>query len=112
MLAIKPHMALLFPVALVAIRAWRTVRSSALTASVFLLFSSWVMGGGALRRCYSSLGEARRLLENGVCQDKMPTVFSSLRMLGAPVRLAYCVHGLVALGAVVVVWRIWRSCGV
>jgi hypothetical protein len=110
LLAVKPHLALLFPVALIAIGAWRALASAAITAAAFFLVSAWVMGTAALKQSYESLGHARALLEDGTCQEKMPTVFSFLRMLGMPIRAAYCIHALVALAAVAAVWKVWRCC--
>jgi len=36
LLAIKPHLALLFPVALIAIGAWRTLLAAAVTGTTFI----------------------------------------------------------------------------
>lgn len=110
LLLIKPHLTLLFPVALLAAKAWRACISAAVTTAAFLLVSARVIGTAALKQNLAALSYARALLETGVCQDKMPTVFSFLRTLGMSVRAAYCVQGLVALLAGAAVWRVWRSC--
>ena len=110
LLAIKPHLALVFPVALIAIGAWRAFASSAMTTVAIVLLSARVMGAAALKQTLGNLGYARALLEDGVCQEKMPTVFSFVRMLGAPLRLAYGIHALVALVAMAAVWKVWRGC--
>ena len=110
LLAMKPHLALLFPVALIAIGAWRTFTSAAVTTLAFVLVSARVIGTAALKQSFNSLGGVRALLEAGVGQEKMPTVFSFLHILGVPLRAAYCMHALVALVATAVVWKVWRSC--
>jgi hypothetical protein len=110
LLAIKPHLALLFPVALIAIGAWRTFASAAITTVAFVLVSVRVMGSAALKQTFASLGYARALLEDGACREKMPTVFSFLRFLGTPLRAAYALHALVAMLAIAAVWKVWRSC--
>lgn len=111
LLSIKPHLALLFPVALLAIRAWRAFASAAITTVSLVLLGAYAMGAAALKQSVGNLGYARVLLEDGVCLEKMPTVFSFLRFLGLPIRAAYCLHALVALVAITVVWKVWRRPG-
>lgn len=111
LLAIKPHLALLFPVALIAIRAWRTFFAAAATTLTFTAISTAVVGMASLKACLGSLSYARIFLQNGFLPwVKMPTVFAFLRLLGVPVMAAYIVHAAVAAGAVLAVWRTWRGC--
>lgn len=112
LLAIKPHLALLFPVALIAIRAWRAFLAAAVTTVAFTTIGTAVFGVGTLEACLGSLRYARIFLEDGSLPwSKMPTMFAFLRLLGAPVMAAYLVHGIVAAAAVLAVWRTWRRCG-
>jgi hypothetical protein len=109
LLAIKPHLALLFPVALVAIGAWRAIVAATITAVGFTAAGTAVLGTVTLRACLASLSYARHLVEVGLLPwAKMPTVFAFLRLLGAPIAAAYVIHGIVALAATFAVWRIWR----
>lgn len=111
LLAIKPHLALLFPVALIAIGAWRTLIAAALTAFAFVALGTAVLGTATLKACLASLGYARLFLESGTLPwPKMPTVFAFVRLLGMPVTGAYVMHGVVAAGAVLAVWYVWRRC--
>ena len=110
LLAIKPHLALLFPVALIAIGAWRTLVTALLTGATFLALGTAILGLDTLHACLGSLRYARLFLEGGFLPwVKMPTVFALLRLLHVPVTAAYLVHGIVALLATIVVWRIWRT---
>ncbi len=110
LLAVKPHLALLFPVVLIAVRAWKTLVVSMVTAVVMTGAGVAVAGAGTLTACVGSLGTARRLLEDGSLPwAKMPTVFASLRLLGVPVAGAYAVHGVMAAAAAWAVWRVWRE---
>ena len=109
LLTLKPQLAVLFPVALLAIGAWRALISAALTALCFSGLGTAVLGSASIRGCFASLGYARQFLESGALPwVKMPTVFAFLRLLGTPVIGAYAVHGLVAAGAVFAVWYVWR----
>lgn len=114
LLSIKPHLVLLFPVALVAIGAWRTLFTAAIVAIVFMLASTFILGADTITAWLHSIDLARSLLETkggfGYWVN-MPTMFAFLRLLDVPVREAYMGQALVALVALVAVWRIWRNSG-
>jgi hypothetical protein len=110
LLAIKPHLALLFPVALIAIGAWRTLLAAAVTGTTFIAVGTAVLGIATLKACLASISYARLFLENGYLPwSKMPTVFAFLRLLRMPVAGAYILHALVSAVAVLAVWRVWRG---
>lgn len=109
LLGIKPHLALLFPVALLAIGAWRSIVVAAITTCGLMAAGTAVLGLGTFQAWLGSIRVAGMLLENGgLPWYKMPTVFALVRMLGAPPALAYGLHAMAALGATVTVWRAWR----
>jgi len=109
MLAIKPHLALLFPVALLAVGAWRTFWVAGAVAAALMGLGTAVLGVATLEACLASLDLARRLLEAGALPwYKMPTVFAFLRMLGVPSALAYAGHAMLAVAATAAVWIVWR----
>ncbi len=111
LLCIKPHLAVLFPLCLIAIGAWRTFLWAAVTVVVFTLLSAMVLGADTLVAFLQGLREASQLLDAGQAPlAKMPSVFVSLRLLHVPLATAYAVHGAVALLATGVVWRVWRRC--
>jgi hypothetical protein len=110
LLVIKPHLALFFPVALIAIGAWRTLATAAITATAFTAISTAVLGFDTVRAFVGSLHYARIFLEDGSLPwGKMPATFTLLRLLGTPVPWAYAAHGCVAVTAGVAVWHVWRS---
>jgi hypothetical protein len=112
LLAIKPHLAVLFAVALLAVRGWRTLLSAAVTAAAFLGLSVAVFGPGALTAWLDSLQLARLATESGMLPwHKMPSTFALLRLLGTPVAWAYAGHALVAVAGVAAVWLVWRRSG-
>jgi len=109
LLVIKPHLLLLFPVALVAIRAWRTLFSAAVTAIAFIGLSAAVLGMATWKAFFANVVVVRAYLEQGLLPwQKMPTVFAFLRILHAPVAAAYVVQGIGAAAAVSAVWYVWR----
>ncbi|NTW56044.1 MAG: DUF2029 domain-containing protein [Chlorobiaceae bacterium] len=109
--AIKPHLALLFPVALLAIGAWRTIITAALTAITCTSIGTITLGIGVLNGFIANLDHARLMLENGfIPWSRMPTVFAFLRLIGIPVALTYVIHFVFASGVVILVWHVWRRC--
>lgn len=109
LLAIKPHLAILFPVALVAIGAWRSIVAAAVTACALMAAGTAVLGQATFKAWLGSIATAQMLLEQGgLPWQKMPTVFALVRLLHAPVRVAYGLHIAVAIAAAVLVWRVWR----
>ncbi|NTU49628.1 MAG: DUF2029 domain-containing protein [Desulfobulbaceae bacterium] len=108
--AIKPHFAILFPVALIAIGAWRTLITAALTAITFTAIGTATLGTAVLKGFLANLGFARLLLENRLPWGRMPSLFAFGRLLGIPVAWAYVIHVVVAVGAAIMVWYVWRRC--
>lgn len=110
MLAIKPHLALLFPLALAAAGAWRVLAVAAASASALTALCVWLLGPATLTAFFDSLAVARQLLEGGnLPLYKMPSVFAAMRLLEAPVWLAYAAQSICAGVAGWLVWRAWRS---
>lgn len=110
LLSIKPHLGLLFPLALIAIGAWRTFFTAAITMSIFMWVSTAILGADTFAAWLHSLGLARQIMEGPYYWASFPTMFSFLRLLGVPVMVAYMGHALVALGAITAMWKVWRHC--
>jgi hypothetical protein len=109
LLAIKPHLALLFPVALVAAGAWRTILSAAATALAVTASGVAALGESTLKAWLGSLRLASSLLENGgLPWNKMPTIFAIARMWHMPPVPAATLQAIAALAASCAVWRVWR----
>lgn len=111
LLAIKPQLALLFPLALIAVGAWRALAVAVMTAVLFNALATAILGFDIIQPALQSALFARTMLEQGgVPWAKMPSTFSWLRSLGVSIQWAYFIHGIIALTACCVIWRIWRSC--
>ena len=109
LLAIKPHLAMLFPLALLAIGAWRAIGAAAVTALAVTALSIAVLGTPVSAAFIAGLNTARDALETGALPlTKMPSVFASLRVLGVPLAASYSAHLVVACGAAALVWHVWR----
>lgn len=111
LLIIKPHLALLFPVALAALGAWRVFWIAGGVALAVFSLSTALLGTAMLAPWWHSLGYATSLTEHLMGYwVNMPTVFAFLRLLGTPVSIAYGIHFLVAALAAATVWQVWRRC--
>ncbi|MEX3786197.1 glycosyltransferase family 87 protein [Paraburkholderia sp. BR14374] len=111
LLAIKPQMAVLFPLVLIAARAWRTLAAAALSAALFGAFSVLVCGVQSVRLFFVNTGIAREtLLEHwrGYWLAS-PTTFAVLREGGAPIVAAFAAQACVGLVAAAAVWHVWRN---
>ncbi|WP_051975220.1 glycosyltransferase family 87 protein [Cupriavidus necator] len=111
LLCIKPQLALLLPVALVADGAWKTFFIAAATAAAVAACSIAVCGWETIP-AFLEAGAAFRetVLEQGGNGWRFcPSIFSMLRMAEAPVTVAYLIHGVCAAFAIWAVFRVWRG---
>lgn len=109
LLIIKPHLAVMFAVALVAARAWRTLLVAAATALAALGISELALGHGSIAAWLASVPAASAATETGALPwAKMPSTFAMLRLLGASTEWAYVGWAIVAVAAAVAVWIVWR----
>jgi hypothetical protein len=109
LLAIKPHLAMLFPLALLAIGAWRAIGVAAATAIGVTALSVAILGPPVGSAFLAGLHTARDALESGALPwTKMPSVFASLRVLGVPLTAAYAAHLMAAFGGAALVWHVWH----
>ena len=112
LLTVKPQLGLLVPLVLLLERRWSVVASAAATAAGLIALSAAVFGTD-LWRAYltENFAVTRGFLEHGsgLFMAMAPSAFMALRLLGAPLWLAYLVNGLVALLAVIGLVVVWRS---
>jgi hypothetical protein len=111
LLAIKPHLAVLFPIALIAARHYRATLVAAGSTGLFIVASIAVVSPEAAEAFLHNLGLAQGALEQGgLSPDKIPTIFALMRLLGFELSVAYFAHIVVALFVIMTVAIIWRQC--
>lgn len=109
LLAVKPHLAILFPVALLGSGRWKSAFAAGFTAIAFFAASVFVLNVDTAYAFLDSLRHARLMLESGALPlDKMPTYFAFARMLGFGTEAAYALHVLVAAFVIVAVAMVWH----
>lgn len=96
LLAYKPHLGLLLPVALIIARRWTTFVSAAATVLAFAGGSLLVLGPDAWAGFAADAHLARATLEAGLVEPgKMVSAFAAVKVLGGSVALAYVVQAAV-----------------
>lgn len=112
LLAFKPQLGLLIPVALIASRQWRVLLITGATALGFALVATLALGTDPWLAFFRNTPLVREILEQGLLPwGKMPTAFVFFRMLGLPEWFAYGAQGLTALGATATVAFVWYRKG-
>jgi hypothetical protein len=109
-LIIKPQLALMVPVALIAARQWRAIGGAILSAAALLLLAWAALGVSA----YHAFAAMLSTFGGFVAQSRWPwhelaSMFALLRFFGVPASAALAVHAAVALFAAVTVWLAWRE---
>jgi len=112
LLAFKPQLGLLVPIALIAARQWRILAICGLTVIAYAGLSTLVFGLDLWRAFLGNSIVVRLVLEQAMLPwDKMPTAFVFLRLLGLPAWFAYSAQAATALVAALAVVVVWRRCG-
>lgn len=107
-LVIKPHLALLLPVAVIAARAWPAI-AGAIISSVGLLLASFVLFGAAAYQGFLNLAS---VYSGNFADDLWPwakliSPFAFLRYFGLAESWAFAIHSAVAAAAALLTWRAW-----
>ena len=109
-LCYKPHLAVLLPIALAAGGYWRTLLVAGVTAGLLTAGSLLLFGVDTWAAALHQMALQRELLEGhqNLWCSRVPTVFSALRQVGAPVAWSYAGQILSALVAAAAIARVWR----
>ena len=112
LLTYKPHLGLLFPVALIAGSHWRVFITAA-AAAVLLAIVSWLaFGTECWHAFFASIGHSEQaFLSQGQDWGKLQTAFGLTRTLGGSETLAWAAQAAVALIAAVAITLVWRRVG-
>lgn len=111
-LIVKPQLAVLFPVALLAGRHWRAIAGAAIGV-IGLMLAAWAVFGTATILAYPQSFEVSTILlstSGDAFFLRQVTVYSQLRLF-APDLVAWGVQALVSAGMIVLVWRAWSARG-
>ncbi|MDQ0141772.1 glycosyltransferase family 87 protein [Cupriavidus necator] len=112
LVTVKPHLALMFPLALLCARNWRALGAMAATALALALVALLAFGTAPFAAFLGNAGRAAaELLHGAALLPRMPTVFAAVKMLSDSLVLATMLHGMVAAAALASVIYAWaRPC--
>jgi hypothetical protein len=108
LLTYKPHLGLLFPIALAVSGRWRVFSSAALVAALMAIASWAAFGGDSWQSFFSSVGyslEIQRYADSG----KLQSAFGAVRAFGGSEALAWVVQIAVTVGVAAAIAVLWRS---
>ena len=110
-LTFKPHLGLLFPVALAASGRWRAFFAAAIVAGLLAAASWLAFGGAAWFDFFASLGRSSQayLADNFADWSKLQSAFGLARTLGGGQALAWTVQIVLTLASAGAVAALWRS---
>lgn len=105
LLAIKPQLAIVFPVALLLGREWRALTAAAVTASLFCLVAGVSLGFDTFTRFFTAVLPFGQLIANhaGEWPYGMPTGFAIARHFGLSPASAYLTQAAFAVPAIALV---------
>ena len=109
-LTLKPHLALLVPVALAVSGRWRALFGAGASFLGLTALSLALFGRDAFAAFLRSSDLARSMLEQGsVPHHKIASAFSAVRVLGGGVPMAYLVQAVVTAATGIAIIALWRS---
>jgi Glycosyltransferase family 87 len=110
LLAIKPHLAVLFPLALLAEGRWRSILAAAATVLALMATSLAAFGWQTWASFFHHLPISQAMENAGaVPWGTIPSPYVFALGLGLPVVVASTLQIAVALFAALCVWRAWRN---
>lgn len=109
-LVIKPHLAILIPLALAARGEWRTFLATGLGAMLWIGLSFLAFGPEAWHGFLADSALARQTLEQGLVDPaKMQSAFAAIRLLGGSLTEAYAVQAVTGIAAAATLIALARS---
>jgi hypothetical protein len=110
LLVIKPQLAVLVPVALLADRNWRAIGGAAASSLLLLVLAWLIFGSGAYQGFLAITGDYARYMSGSRWNwGELASLFAFVRFFGIPQAAALAIQGVAALGAAFVTWRAWAT---
>jgi hypothetical protein len=108
-MVIKPQLALLLPVAVIAGRLWTAIPAALASAAALLATAFLIFGPDAYAGFFEVLPSYQAMLAGGRWPwERLASVFAFARWFGAGEPVAWALHAGVALAAAILVWVSWR----
>ena len=111
LLTFKPHLGVLFPIALVASGHWRAFFAAAIVTAL-MVTASWIaFGSDTWQAFFANIGHSSQafLSEGWADWSKLQTAFGLTRTLGGSETLGWTIQAAVTLAAAGAIALLWRS---
>ena len=110
LMVIKPHLAVLVPLALIAAKQWRALAGAALSSIVLTALAAAVFGLDAYRGFFAVIAQYAVMLQRGSWEwFLLASPYAFVMWFGAHHLLALFVHIVAATFAAYMVWSAWRE---
>lgn len=111
LLTVKPHLGLLFPIALAASGRWRAFVGAGIVAALLAAASWLAFGGTSWRDFFAGLATNSHafLTDDMADWSKFQTAFGLIRTLGGSATLAWTAQIMMAVFAAAATAALWRS---
>lgn len=107
---VKPQLAILFPIALIAGKEWRAIAGGVISSLALLAIALAAFGTGAYQGFLLMATQFSVHLAAGSWPwEKLASTYAFARYFGLASQLAMIVHVVIALGATALVARAWSS---
>jgi len=107
LLAYKPQLGVLLPVALISAGLWRSIAAAVVTVVVCVMASSWAFGDDIWPLWFHQMADYSGHFDP--LDYLMPTIEANARMFGLPARVALALQAAVTIPVMIVVWRAFRA---
>jgi hypothetical protein len=105
----KPQFAAVLFIVLVWEQRWRVLTSAAVSGAVIVSASVWCFGFEVWQSWWGQIGYALTTIsESPRLWAWLTSVFSAALGMGASVRFAYAMHGIIFLGILIRLWQFYR----
>jgi hypothetical protein len=110
LMAIKPHLAALWPILLILQGRWRAFMAAAATALALLILAGAVYGFDLYAAFLAALPSAMEAVDKAqIERDTLTSLYANLLGLAAPPALAAALHWTSALAAAAIAALVWRK---
>ncbi len=111
-LVMKPQLALLVPVALLAARQWRAIAGAAASSAAIMLAGLIAFGPATTIAWLNEAPLIVKVTTDGLMGwSKLASIYAAARAIGVERDASIVLHAFVAAAAATLVWRSWREDG-
>jgi alpha-1,2-mannosyltransferase len=111
LMAYKPHLAILIPLALIVARQWRAFIATGVSATLFAVTSLAVFGPSTWHAFFANMAITKNIVldQGGINFLMLQSIFGAARMWGGSINVAYMFQAVLAIFAAFAVVWVWQG---